>query len=118
MDPRANHSEANGHAPSDQTSPISLLPHIPPPSPAIVGMQPSVPGGVILPQQLITCGHTKDCIRMRGLPFEATVTDILTFLAEHARNIVFQGVHMVYNAQVMIFFFLNQKVNYFIQGHD
>jgi epithelial splicing regulatory protein 1/2 len=53
-----------------------------------------------LPQQIITSGTKRDCIRMRGLPFEASVTDILTFLAEHSRHIVYQGVHMVYNAQV------------------
>ena len=54
----------------------------------------------MLPQQLITSGTQRDCIRLRGLPYEASVTDILTFLGEHSRNIVFQGVHMVYNAQV------------------
>lgn len=42
----------------------------------------------------------RDCIRLRGLPFEANVTDILGFLGEHSRSIVFQGVHMVYNAAV------------------
>jgi len=55
---------------------------------------------VILPQQIITSGTQKDCIRMRGLPFEASVTDIITFLGEYSRNIVYQGVHMVFNAQV------------------
>lgn len=50
------------------------------------------------PQQAIICGNARDCIRLRGLPFEATVSDILTFLGEHSRNIVFHGVHMVYNA--------------------
>lgn len=47
----------------------------------------------------------KDCIRLRGLPYEAQVEQILDFLSEHAKNIVFQGVHMVYNAQVLVFFF-------------
>ena len=46
----------------------------------------------------------KDCIRLRGLPYEAQVEQILDFLAEHAKNIVFQGVHMVYNAQVLVSF--------------
>ncbi|ELT99307.1 hypothetical protein CAPTEDRAFT_198265, partial [Capitella teleta] len=49
--------------------------------------------------QVISSCPQRDCIRLRGLPFEATVTDILTFLGEHSRSIVFQGVHMVYNAQ-------------------
>ena len=96
MDPRANAADHN-HNNNDHlhANQISLLPHVTP----MPGM-PTPPGGVILPQQLITCGVTKDCLRMRGLPFEATVTDILTFLGEFAKHIVFQGVHMVYNAQV------------------
>lgn len=54
----------------------------------------------LLPQQLITSGTRKDCIRLRGLPYEAQVEHILEFLGDHAKNIVYQGVHMVYNAQV------------------
>ena len=56
----------------------------------------------LLPQQLITSGTRKDCIRLRGLPYEAQVEHILEFLGEHAKNIVYQGVHMVYNAQVSV----------------
>nr|CAH7753834.1 unnamed protein product [Callosobruchus chinensis] len=52
-----------------------------------------------LPQRIITSGTSKDCIRLRGLPYEAQVEHILEFLGEHAKNIVFRGVHMVYNAQ-------------------
>ncbi len=59
---------------------------------------------MLQPQQVITSGTQRDCIRLRGLPYEASVSDILTFLGEHARNIVFQGVHMVYNAQVRALF--------------
>lgn len=54
----------------------------------------------LLPQQMITSGTRKDCIRLRGLPYEAQVEHILEFLGEHAKSIVYQGVHMVYNAQV------------------
>lgn len=46
--------------------------------------------------------NRKDCIKLRGLPYEAQVEQILEFLGEHSKNIVFQGVHMVYNAQVFI----------------
>ncbi|KAJ8968276.1 hypothetical protein NQ317_006404, partial [Molorchus minor] len=53
----------------------------------------------ILPQHIITSGTRKDCIRLRGLPYEAQVEHILDFLGDFAKNIVFQGVHMVYNAQ-------------------
>ena len=81
---------------------IASVPGIPTVSgvPGVPGV-PTMPGAV-LPQQIITSGTHRDCIRMRGLPFEATVQDILTFLGELSRNIVFQGVHMVYNAQVSL----------------
>lgn len=48
----------------------------------------------------------KDCIRLRGLPYEAQVEHIVDFLGEHAKNIVYQGVHMVHNAQVSSISFL------------
>lgn len=54
----------------------------------------------MLPQQYVTTGTRKDCIRLRGLPYEAQVENILEFLGDHAKSIVFQGVHMVFNAQV------------------
>ncbi|CAH2237705.1 jg11381 [Pararge aegeria aegeria] len=53
----------------------------------------------LVPQHVITSGTAKDCVRLRGLPYEAQVEHILTFLDEFAQNIVMQGVHMVYNAQ-------------------
>lgn len=56
----------------------------------------------MIPQHIITCGTRKDCVRLRGLPYEAVVEHILDFMGEHSKNIVFQGVHMVYNAQVRI----------------
>ncbi|CAH0550286.1 unnamed protein product [Brassicogethes aeneus] len=64
------------------------------PSPLIAQL-PQVP---LLPQHIITSGTRKDCIRLRGLPYEAQVEHILDFLGDYAKNIVFQGVHMVYNA--------------------
>lgn len=53
----------------------------------------------LLPQHVITSGTTKSCIRLRGLPYEAMVEHILHFLDDFAKNIMFQGVHMVINAQ-------------------
>ncbi|VEN48780.1 unnamed protein product [Callosobruchus maculatus] len=58
-----------------------------------------LPVAPFLPQSIITSGTSKDCIRLRGLPYEAQVEHILEFLGDHAKNIVFRGVHMVYNAQ-------------------
>lgn len=50
---------------------------------------------------MITSGTTKNCIRLRGLPYEALVEHILHFLDDFAKHIIFQGVHMVINAQVL-----------------
>ncbi|KJH46657.1 hypothetical protein DICVIV_07265 [Dictyocaulus viviparus] len=41
----------------------------------------------------------RDCVRLRGLPYEARVEHVVEFLGEHARFIQFQGVHMVFNSQ-------------------
>ncbi|CAP22331.2 Protein CBR-SYM-2 [Caenorhabditis briggsae] len=41
----------------------------------------------------------KDCVRLRGLPYEATVQHIVNFLGDFANMVKFQGVHMVYNNQ-------------------
>jgi len=38
------------------------------------------------------------CLRMRGLPFSATMEDIQTFVGSHSRNIV-GTVHVIYNLQ-------------------
>ncbi|XP_070135336.1 RNA-binding protein fusilli isoform X2 [Drosophila bipectinata] len=53
----------------------------------------------LLPQHLITSGTTRNCIRLRGLPYEAMVEHILHFLDGFAKHIIYQGVHMVINAQ-------------------
>ncbi|OQR71710.1 hypothetical protein BIW11_10832 [Tropilaelaps mercedesae] len=53
----------------------------------------------LLQSQTTPVGSRKDCIRLRGLPYEAQVEHILDFLGELAKNIVYHGVHMVYNAQ-------------------
>ena len=70
--------------------------------PLIPSLPPSLPAMTVIPQQLITAGTRKDCIRLRGLPYEAQVEHILEFLGDHAKNIIYQGVHMVFNAQVRL----------------
>merc|ERR1719474_459807 len=101
-------SHHNHHHPHHQSSPLhqssSLHPaaasglHPTATGPLINGLA-AVPPMAVIPQQLITAGTRKDCIRLRGLPYEAQVEHILEFLGDHAKNIVFQGVHMVFNAQ-------------------
>lgn len=88
----ANPAAAAAAAAANQ---LPLMPHLPhhhlgtPPPP-----QPA------LPQQMITRGTNRNCIRLRGLPYEANIENILEFLGEHAKKIVHMGVHMVYNVQV------------------
>lgn len=53
----------------------------------------------ILPPEMIT-GNRKDCIRLRNLPVECGVEQILEFLGIHSQHIVHQGCHMIFNAQV------------------
>ena len=45
-------------------------------------------------------GGRKDCIRLRNLPLDCGVEQILEFLGIHSQHIVHQGVHMILNAQV------------------
>ena len=51
---------------------------------------------------MITSGTIKNCIRLRGLPYEAQVEHILMFLEDFAKSIKHQGVHMVLNSQVSV----------------
>lgn len=71
-----------------------------PKPPLIAQIPPSLPQISMLPQCVITSGTEKNCIRLRGLPYESKVEHILHFLEDFAKHIVYQGVHLVYNAQV------------------
>jgi len=52
----------------------------------------------ILPPEMLTAGNKRDCIRVRNLPIECGIEQILEFLGVHSQHIVAQGIHMVYNA--------------------
>lgn len=67
--------------------------------PLIAQLPTAIP---LVPQNLITTGTRRDCIRLRNLPAGAQVPDILTFLGEFSQYIVYQGVHMVLTAQVSL----------------
>lgn len=62
--------------------------------------QPPFQPTYLMPGPCINGMNTKDCLRLRGLPFSATVQDVLDFLREHAAFVVPGGVHMVFNTQV------------------
>ena len=94
---KPGHNQANSGSGSPAQPP--LMPCLPP---TLAPMSPMT----VIPQQMITAGTRKDCIRLRGLPYEAQVEHILEFLGDHAKNIVYQGVHMVFNAQVFPVIFL------------
>ena len=78
-------------------------------------LPPLIPHMPLLPQHYITSGTKKECIRLRGLPYEAQVEHILEFLGDYAKNIIFQGVHMVYNAQVSS---LTGIIQYYVSNSD
>ncbi|XP_077447963.1 epithelial splicing regulatory protein 2 isoform X2 [Stigmatopora argus] len=51
------------------------------------------------PPFLPTASNTRDCVRLRGLPYTAGIEDILEFMGEHTADIKPHGVHMVLNQQ-------------------
>ncbi|XP_008309106.1 epithelial splicing regulatory protein 2 isoform X2 [Cynoglossus semilaevis] len=60
---------------------------------------PIMPVPVLAPPFLPTASSTRDCIRLRGLPYTAGIEDILEFMGEHTVDIKPHGVHMVLNQQ-------------------
>uniref|UniRef100_A0A8C9RC08 Epithelial splicing regulatory protein 2 n=1 Tax=Scleropages formosus TaxID=113540 RepID=A0A8C9RC08_SCLFO len=64
-----------------------------PPPPAMV------PVPVLATPPFLAGGSTRDCIRLRGLPYTAAIEDILEFMGEHTVDIKPHGVHMVLNQQ-------------------
>ena len=64
--------------------------------------QPPLHPPFFVPGPYVNDMNSKDCLRLRGLPFSATVQDVLDFLREHAAFVVPGGVHMVFNTQVSI----------------
>ncbi|XP_055061164.2 epithelial splicing regulatory protein 2 isoform X3 [Misgurnus anguillicaudatus] len=69
-----------------------LISTLPPPPPIV-----SLP--VLATPPFIATGSTRDCIRLRGLPYTAAIEDILDFMGEHTIDIKPHGVHMVLNQQ-------------------
>lgn len=62
--------------------------------------------------------NNKDIIRLRGLPYTASVQDILDFLNEFSKYVVPAGVHMVYNLQVSALHFFSSSGKFcFLPGH-
>ena len=57
--------------------------------------------------ELATDGTQNDYIRLRRLPYEAEVEHIIEFLGDHSQSIVYRGVHLVHNAQVIDFLKIN-----------
>lgn len=66
-----------------------------PPSPAPIMSLP-----VMATPPFIATGSSRDCVRLRGLPYTAAIEEILEFMGEHTIDIKPHGVHMVLNQQV------------------
>ncbi len=45
-------------------------------------------------------GSSKNCVKLRGMPYETTPEDVIVFFGDLKDSIAFQGVHMVLNAVV------------------
>ncbi|KAF5904326.1 epithelial splicing regulatory protein 1 isoform X1, partial [Clarias magur] len=60
---------------------------------------PMVAQPAFMPSTVAAIPGTRDCLRLRGLPYDATVQDILLFLGEYTADIKPHGVHMVLNQQ-------------------
>lgn len=67
---------------------ISTLPPAP--------IMPVLPASPFIPATSLT----RDCVRLRGLPYTASIEEILEFMGEHTVDIKPHGVHMVLNQQV------------------
>lgn len=64
---------------------------------------PIVPVPVLAtPPYLPAASSSRDCVRLRGLPYTAGIEDILEFMGEHTIDIKPHGVHMVLNQQVRL----------------
>uniref|UniRef100_A0A3P8PPW6 RRM domain-containing protein n=1 Tax=Astatotilapia calliptera TaxID=8154 RepID=A0A3P8PPW6_ASTCA len=66
----------------------------------------TLPPSPIMPVPVLTtppflpaASSTRDCVRLRGLPYTAGIEDILEFMGEHTVDIKPHGVHMVLNQQ-------------------
>ncbi|XP_029310284.1 LOW QUALITY PROTEIN: epithelial splicing regulatory protein 2 [Cottoperca gobio] len=60
---------------------------------------PIVPVPVLAQPYLPAASSTRDCVRLRGLPYTAGIEDILEFMGENTVDIKPHGVHMVLNQQ-------------------
>ena len=65
-----------------------------------------LPLPLLPPEMLNGSGNKRDCIRLRNLPLECGVEQILEFLGVHSQHILPHGVHMILNAQVFTLFLL------------
>ena len=100
------HSTSPSTSPTELTSQTNNLPPTiqltPTPNANPVPYCPPVPQAV-MPSAFLGLGSRKDCLRLRGLPYEAQVSHIVNFLGEYAANILQGGLHIIVD-QVSLFF--------------
>ena len=92
---------------------IPLISHLPTGAPIVAKPVSVLPQKT---QQTITARTQRNCIWLRGLPFEAQVEHILEFLGDHAQSIeriVYQEVHFAYSYRVIDFMIIH-----FLYHHD
>ena len=59
----------------------------------------------ILPPEMLTSGNRRDCIRVRNLPMECGIEQILEFLGGHSQHIVSDYFFGIYSKTINFFFF-------------
>ena len=69
-------------------------------APLISTLPPAPIVPVMATPPFLATANTRDCVRLRGLPYTAAIEDILEFMGEHTTDIKPHGVHMVLNQQV------------------
>lgn len=65
----------------------------------IIPAGPQVAPLLVAPQQPFIPPSVRNCIRLRGMPYSASLDMIMNFLGECSQYILPSGVHMVLNQQ-------------------
>ena len=55
-------------------------------------------------------GSERNCVKLRGLPWEATAEEVIEFFGDMNKYIEQHGVHMVLNAQVRVYFYFFSSI--------
>ena len=67
-------------------------------------------------------GTERNCVKLRGLPWESTAEDVIEFFDDMSKHIELHGVHMVLNSQVrysvLYQILLQLLINFFVESSN